>query len=168
MASQTTKVRSWLVTAALVGGTAVGAAGIASAATTSKAHDNRKAPATAPAQGQNQTPAPAGCDPAKLPNGPGETPLTGSDLQSATEAALKAVPGATVIRAETDGDQAGAFEVHLTKADGSQVTVKLDASFAVTSTEQGFGPGHRGPHGPRDGHDGPPPAAQGGSNQPTA
>ena len=170
MASKTSKARSWMVTAALVGGTAVGAAGIASAATTgAKAKANTKAPATAPAPGTHQAPPAApkgmpsqGMDPAKLANGPGETLLTGTDAQQATDAALAANPGATVIRVETDSDAGGKYEVHLTKADGSTVTVKLDASFQVTSTEQGFGPGPKGPHGT------PPAAPQGSASQPTA
>ena len=37
---------------------------------------------------------------------------------------------------ETDAEGA-AYEVHLQKSDGSLVTVKLDASFTVTSVEQG-------------------------------
>ena len=79
-----------------------------------------------------------------------ETALTGDNLAKATAAAKAAVPGATVDRAETDGDGAK-YEVHLTKTDGSHVTVKLDASFKVTGTETGGpgggGPGGRGDHG---------------------
>ena len=54
--------------------------------------------------------------------------LTGGELTKATAAAEAAVPGATAQRAETDAEGA-AYEVHMTKADGSVVTVKLDASF---------------------------------------
>ena len=70
-------------------------------------------------------------------NGITETPLTGDDLSKATAAAQAAVPGATIERAETDAEGA-AFEVHVTKADGSEATVKLDASFNVTSIENGM------------------------------
>ncbi len=69
-------------------------------------------------------------------NGITETPLAGDDLSKATAAAQAAVPGATIERAETDAEGA-AFEVHVTKADGSEATVKLDASFTVTSIEDG-------------------------------
>lgn len=69
-------------------------------------------------------------------NGITETVLTGDDLSKATAAAEAAVPGGTVERAETDAEGA-AFEVHMTKSDGSEVTVKLDASFNVTGTESG-------------------------------
>ncbi|HOT33790.1 MAG TPA: hypothetical protein PLS46_01335 [Microthrixaceae bacterium] len=70
-------------------------------------------------------------------NGITETVLTGDDLAKATSAAEAAVSGGTVERAETDAEGA-AFEVHMTKADGSHVTVKLDADFKVTSTEDGM------------------------------
>lgn len=49
-----------------------------------------------------------------------------------------------MIRAETDSGGA-AYEVHLNKADGSQVTVKFDSSLAVTATQDGFGSGPTGP-----------------------
>ena len=79
-------------------------------------------------------------DPATLAHGPNEILLTGSDLQSATAAATAAEPGASIIRAETDSG-GSAYEVHMQKTDGTDATVKLDSSFAVTSTEQGFGSG---------------------------
>jgi uncharacterized membrane protein YkoI len=75
-----------------------------------------------------------------------ETPLTGDNLAKATAAAKAAVPGATVDRAETDADGAK-YEVHLTKSDGSQVTVELDAAFKVTGTETGGPGGGHGGHG---------------------
>ena len=75
-------------------------------------------------------------------------------------AALAAVPGGTIIRVETDS--AGSpYEAHMTKADGTQVTVKVDANFKVTGTEQGFGGG--GPHGGRGRGDAPARHASSGS-----
>ncbi|HTN78334.1 MAG TPA: hypothetical protein VMK16_01575 [Acidimicrobiales bacterium] len=71
-------------------------------------------------------------------NGVTETLLTGDDLTKAEAAAEAAVPDATAQRAETDAEGA-AFEVHMTKADGSIVTVKLDSSFNVTQTIDGMG-----------------------------
>ena len=70
-------------------------------------------------------------------NGVKEVRLTGSDATKATNAALAAVPGATVDRVETDAEGT-AYEAHMTKADGSRVTVKFDSSFNVTSTEDGM------------------------------
>ena len=73
-----------------------------------------------------------------MTHGPGETLLTGATASKIRAAALAAVPGATVIRVETDSDGA-AYEAHLRKADGSYVTVKLDKGFHVTRTDSGFG-----------------------------
>jgi hypothetical protein len=83
-------------------------------------------------------------DPATVNHGPGETLLTGTTASQVAAAAKAAVPGATIIRVETDSDGA-TYEAHMKKADGSFVTVKLDKSFKVTSTVAGFGgPGPRG------------------------
>ena len=69
-------------------------------------------------------------------NGITEQPLTG-DAAARVEAAVRAAnPGATIVRVETDADGA-AYEAHLRKADGTSVTVKLDASFNITRTETG-------------------------------
>lgn len=73
-------------------------------------------------------------------NGTKEELLTGDTATKVTAAALAAVPGGTIQRVETDAEGA-AYEAHMTKADGSQVTVKFDTNFNVTATETG------GPHG---------------------
>ena len=62
----------------------------------------------------------------------------GADATALKAAALKAVPGATVERAETDSGDA-AYEVHLTKADGTQLTAKFDKSLHLTAVEDGTG-----------------------------
>jgi hypothetical protein len=67
-----------------------------------------------------------------------ETPLTGTDAEKAKAAALKAVPGATIDRVETDADGA-VYEAHVTKSDGSKVTVKFDKDFNVTAVQDGMG-----------------------------
>jgi hypothetical protein len=85
-------------------------------------------------------------DPATVKHGPGETLLTDGTASKVTAAALKAVPGATVIRVETDSSGA-AYEAHLQKADGSYVTVKFDKNLNVTETDDGFGGGPGGPGG---------------------
>ena len=81
-------------------------------------------------------------DPAEVAHGPGETLLTGTAASKVTAAAKAAVPGATIIRVETDSDGA-AYEAHMRKADGSYVTVKFDKNIKVTSTASGFGGGPR-------------------------
>ncbi|MFN8041208.1 MAG: hypothetical protein U0Q07_18475 [Acidimicrobiales bacterium] len=91
-------------------------------------------------QGQRPQGAPQGFDKAKGghvgQNGTKEELLTGDTATKVTDAAKAAVPDGTVDRVETDAEGA-AYEAHVTKADGSEVTVKLDASFAVTSIENG-------------------------------
>ena len=125
------RVRSWLVTAALVAGAGAGAAGIASAASGGSTASSGSSGATTAATSPR-------ANPATVTHGPGETLLTGSAAASARQAALAAVPGATVIRVESDSSGA-AYEAHLTKADGSFVTVKMNSSFKVTDTVSGFG-----------------------------
>ena len=83
-----------------------------------------------------------------------EQALTGDALKSASDAALAANPGAKVVAATTEdpAEKTGAaYEVHITKADGTRATVLEDSAFKVlsTTTEQG----HRGgPHGPGGGN----------------
>jgi hypothetical protein len=81
-----------------------------------------------------------GGDPSKgghQANGITETILTGDEATKVTEAATAAVPGATIYRVETDAEGA-AFEAHVTKADGSKATVKLNADYSVANIEDGM------------------------------
>jgi hypothetical protein len=127
----------------------MGAAGIASAATSSTSTTSGSSSTTAPtAAAPSPPPAGAAGNPATMAHGPNETLLTGTDLQSATAAATAAVPGATVIRAETDSSGASPYEVHMKKADGTYVTVELDSSFKAITTVSGFGAGPAGGHAP--------------------
>jgi hypothetical protein len=80
-----------------------------------------------------------------------ENALTGDTLKSASDAAIAANAGAKVDFATTEdpAEKTGAaYEVHITKADGTHATVLEDTAFKVLSTtaESGHG-GHRG-HGP--------------------
>ncbi len=84
--------------------------------------------------------------------GAGETALTGDTAASVTAAAQAAIPDGTIIRVETDSD-GSPYEAHVTKADGTQVVVKVDANFTVTATEDMPAGGPNGGH-----HQGPPPA----------
>jgi hypothetical protein len=139
-------VRKVLVTTALVTGAGLGAAGIATAATSSSTTNGApSSTATAPPSSSYGTP-PSGtpANPATMTHGPNETLLTGSDLQKADAAAQAAVPGATVIRAETDSSGASTYEVHMKKTDGTYVTVELDSTFNAVRTISGFGAGPAG------------------------
>jgi uncharacterized membrane protein YkoI len=70
-------------------------------------------------------------------NGITETVLTGDTATKATAAAQAAVPGATIDRVENDAEGA-TYEAHMTKSDGSKVTVKINADFSVASIEDGM------------------------------
>ena len=81
--------------------------------------------------------------------GPGrsdEKVVTGSTATSLTTKAKAKVPGATVLRVETDAGD-GYYEVHMQKSDGSPVTVKFDKSLGVTAVEDGMGKGDPMPAG---------------------
>ena len=82
-----------------------------------------------------------GGPPGGFAGGPGrsdEKVVTGADATTMTAKAKAKVPGATVLRVETDAGDA-AYEVHMQKSDGSMVTVKFDKNLAVTSVETGMG-----------------------------
>ena len=118
------------VGAAITGG-AIGASmvGSASAQTDSSSSSSASTAATAPDPSQGGHTA----------NGITEVLLTGDTATQVTNAATAAVPGATVDRVENDAEGA-TYEAHMTKADGSKVTVKVNADFSVASIEDGFGP----------------------------
>jgi uncharacterized membrane protein YkoI len=83
--------------------------------------------------GAAETASPSASSSSATAGNPAETPLTGSKLSEVKAAVLAKYPGATFDRVETDSD--GVYEAHITKADGSSVTVELDKSFAVTGEE---------------------------------
>jgi hypothetical protein len=60
-----------------------------------------------------------------------EQQLSGSALDRATAAALAHTGGGTVVEAEA-GDDGAAYGVEIRRADGSVVSVLLDANFHVT------------------------------------
>jgi uncharacterized membrane protein YkoI len=63
-----------------------------------------------------------------------ETPITGDALAKASAAALDYTGGGKVTGTEV-GDEESKYEVEVTKDDGSQVDVQLDANFHVVSSE---------------------------------
>ena len=126
-----------MLAASTITGGAIGAAflsgGAASAQTsTDSSTSSSGSTATAPAPRDPKLGGHVGA------NGITETLLTGDTAASATAAAQAAVPDGTIDRVENDAEGA-AYEAHMTKADGSHVTVKLDASFNVTGMERGPG-----------------------------
>ena len=126
--------RRWIGAAALVGSGLLTGGILAGSHLAGAATNGSNSPA-ATAAAQSGRP-----NPATMKHGPGETLLTGPTAEKVIAAAKAAVPGATVIRVETDSEGA-AYEAHMQKSDGSFVTVKLDKSFHVTDTIDGFGQG---------------------------
>ena len=132
--------RQKAATAAAVLGAAVSVGAVAGAATTTKA----KTKATTTKKSSRS----ASATPRTNPN---ETLLTGDTLAKAKAAAEAAVSGGTVERAGTEdpGDASGAaYEVHVTKSDGSKVEVLENTAFKViaTNADKGHGgPDHGGP-----------------------
>jgi hypothetical protein len=129
-----------LVASTLVGG-GIGAALLNGAASAQTSTSTTAAPTTgAPAQpGPGNGQPPADFDPTRgghTANGVTEALLTGDTAEKVKAAALAAVPGGTVQRVENDAE-GSPYEAHVSKADGTQVTVKVDSNFNVTSTEDG-------------------------------
>ena len=63
-----------------------------------------------------------------------DAPLTGTDLDRATQAALQHTGAGSVIDSEI-GDGGAAYTIEIKRADGSVVEVQLDAGFAVIGQE---------------------------------
>jgi hypothetical protein len=134
-----------LAAGTVVGGVLAGTVS-ASAATTSSSSPTTANSQTAPR-------GPGGATPVRSD----EKAVSATILATLKAEALKAVPGGTVYRVETDAGD-GTYEAHMTKADGTLVTVKFDKSLAVTKVEQGMGqgdPAHGGPAGASGGPGGP-------------
>jgi hypothetical protein len=117
------------IAAALVVGVAGGSYGVASAAsgsgssTTTTTTTTPSAPtAQRPWGGQRSD----------------ETLLAGDTAAKVTAAAQAEVSGGTIVRVETDADGNALYEAHMTKADGTPVTVYVDKDFNVVSVDNGM------------------------------
>jgi len=139
-------VSSKLIAGAAIVGAMLGTAGIA-VAQSNDSSSTAPTAQSAPAPDQGQF-AP---DRTKAVH-PGEELLTGETATQVAAAAEEAVPGATVDRVETDAE-GSPYEAHMTKADGTHVTVKVADDFSVTGVENE-------PAGGPGGHQGPPPDGQ--------
>jgi hypothetical protein len=113
------------VTGGAVGASVVGTAGAQTGSSGSSSASGATEAVRDPSQGGHTA------------NGITETLLTGDTATKVTEAAQGAVPGATVDRVENDAEGA-TYEAHVTKADGSKVTVKVNADFSVAGVEDGM------------------------------
>ena len=125
---------------AVVLGVGAGSYGIAAAANGSGSGSSST---TTPTTATAPSAAPQGWGPQRSD----ETPLTGDALAQVTAVAKDALPGATIVRVETDADGHAAYEAHMVKADGTPVTVYVNKQFEVVSVESGIPgpPGRRAP-----------------------
>jgi len=152
---EATRIRKWLITGAITAGAALGAYGIAGAATTAPTSTSPASSSPTTPSHSNEAPAHEKSESAQRETdensgkfaigGPSnETPVAGATAAKIKAAALAAVPG-TVTKTEQRAD--GTYEAEITKSDGSQVHVSLDKNFVVTSTNAGcqHGPGNAGP-----------------------
>ena len=139
-----------LLAAGLVaGGILAGTLG-ASAATADTTTTPSAAASSGSTAGSPSGPTPQGQPPA---NAKSSTPVRSDEKSVSTDLAAQlttkagaAVAGGTVYRVETDSGDA-AYEVHMTNAGGSLVTVKFDKNLAVTAVEDGMGKGDPAPAG---------------------
>ena len=129
MDRHTTRVPKALVALAVAVGVAAGSYGIASAASGSGSSSGTTAVPIASYLSPPDPQHPWGMQRSD------ETALTG-DTAAKVEALAKAqVPNGTIVRVETDADGNAAYEVHMTKADGTPVTVYVNKQFKVVSVE---------------------------------
>jgi len=128
-----------LAAGVITGGVLASALG-AAAATSTPAASGSTAASLSGSRAKPQ--GPGGAQPVR----PDEKSVPSATAATLRAAALKAVPGGAVYRIETDAGD-GVYEAHMTKADGSLVTVKFDKNLKVTKVESGMGTGDPGPSG---------------------
>ena len=127
-----------LLAAGVISGGVLASALSASASTSAASGST----ASSASSGDARAPGPGGAQPVRSD----EKSLPSATATTLRAAALKAVPGGTVYRIETDAGD-GVYEAHMTKADGSLVTVKFDKNLKVTKVESGMGAGDPRPAG---------------------
>ena len=128
------RVKNLLLIVLSVTALALGGSAIAGAASGSGGSSSSKAtPSAQPQAPAGQPPQRAGLPPQR----PDETLLTGDTAAKVRAAALAKVSGGTIERVETDADGHAAYEAHMTRSDGSRVTVYVDRSFEVVGVESG-------------------------------
>ena len=118
----TDRVKNVALVAASITALALGGSAIAGAASGGDNNSPANAPARAPGQPHQRA---------------GETLLTGNTEAQVRKAALAEVSGGTIDRVETDADGNAAYEAHMTKSDGTRVTVYVNKSFDVVSVKSG-------------------------------
>jgi hypothetical protein len=129
------RLTSIVVAGAVAVGVAAGSYGVASAASGSGSTSSSGSSTSA---GSALAAVSASAPSARQPWGgqrPDETVQTGDVAAKISAAALAKVPGADIVRVETDADGNAKYEAHIVKSDGTPATVYVDASFNVVSVE---------------------------------
>lgn len=137
--------KRWVGAVGLLAAGAISGGVLASSLSASAATSNPAASAStasSSSSGDARPPGPGGAQPVRSD----EESVSSATAATLRAAALKAVPGGTVYRLETDAGD-GVYEAHMTKADGSLVTVKFDKNLKVTKVESGMGTGDPAPAG---------------------
>ena len=120
------RIQKVIMAVAVLGAIAVGSAVIANAASNKGT------------TGQSGTSGTQGTQTRTPPQRQDETPLTGDTADKVRQAALDKVPGATVLRVETDAE-GSPYEAHIRKSNGTEVVVKVNKDFKATDVQE-FGP----------------------------
>ena len=126
-----TTIRKSAVTVAALSAFGLGGAALAGAADNSSSTTNSNSNST---RSQNARP-------------PRDT-LSGDAAAKVKAAALKKVPGATVLRTEAGGPYNSPYHAHIKKSDGTLQVVLVNSNFEATSVQADRGRGGRGPGGP--------------------
>ena len=117
------------ITALALGGSAIAGAASGSGGSSNNGSGNNSAAARPQFGGPGQAGLP--------PQRPDETLLTGTTEAKVRAAALAKVSGGTIDRVETDADGHAAYEAHMTRSDGSRVTVYVNKAFKVVGQQSG-------------------------------
>jgi hypothetical protein len=117
------------ITALALGGSAIAGAASGGSGSSSNGSGNHSAQARSQFGGPGQAGVP--------PQRSDETLLTGDTAAKVRAAALAKVSGGTIDRVETDADGNAAYEAHMTRSDGSRVTVYVNKAFEVVGVESG-------------------------------
>jgi hypothetical protein len=123
----TDRIRNVLLIVVSITALALGGSAIAGAASGGGGSNGSNSNSSARPQ------TPAGLPPQR----PDETLLTGDTAAKVREAALAKVSGGTIDRVETDADGHAAYEAHMTRSDGSRVTVYVNKAFEVVGVQSG-------------------------------